>query len=75
MNVPRFVAAVAVIWACLVTAATGAAVWQLVRIGEEREDRICESLDRFVVFLGAEADTDPERLEAARERLTVVLEC
>jgi vacuolar-type H+-ATPase subunit B/Vma2 len=67
--------AVAVVWACAVTAAAGVGLWSVTRIGEQREARICEALDRFVLFLGHEADADPERIAAARERLTIELEC
>jgi hypothetical protein len=67
--------ALALIWACAVTAAAGVGLWTVTRIGEAREARICESLDRFVVFLGREADAEPERIAGARERLSVELEC
>lgn len=67
--------AVAAVWACAVTAATAVAVWQNRQIGQEREARICESLDRFAVFLGHELGADEATIDDARARLTVELEC
>jgi hypothetical protein len=75
VNVPRLVAAVAVVWACLLSAATGATVWENTQRASERDARICESLDRFAVFLGHEFELDDEELDDARARLAVELEC
>jgi hypothetical protein len=75
VNVPRLVAAVAVAWACLLSVVTGFVVWQNLELDEVRHDRICESLDRFAVFLAEERDWTDAELAQARVRLTVALEC
>lgn len=75
MKRPNLWAALALVWACAVTAAAGAGLWAVVHLGEDREARICDSFERFGRFLGHEFDLTEAQIEDGVARMTVELDC
>ncbi|MGH7342808.1 MAG: hypothetical protein ACREKH_20175 [Candidatus Rokuibacteriota bacterium] len=71
----RIWAGAALVWACVITAAAGVGLWVVANLGQEREERICDSFDRFGRFLGHEFDLTPAEVEDGVARMTVELDC